>query len=122
MTSRTGRRARRKSSSANGQLVAMSMTMPFIIATRMSGMWFNALQPSARGDRENTRMVAEKLAASFESVAAANSEIMRQSFEQGMRLMTGSQRALSLDMDKVLDVSLKPYSKRVAANARRLGR
>lgn len=122
MTSRTRQRRTRASSSSNGQLVAMSLAMPFVMATRMSGMWVNALKPSASGDRENTRMVAEKVAASFESVAAAQAEVMRQSFEQGMRLMTGMQRTPGLDLDKVLNVSLKPYSKRVAANARRLGR
>jgi hypothetical protein len=122
MTSRTRPRRTRAPSSSNGQLVAMSMAMPFVMATRMSGMWLNALKPSARGDRENTLMVTEKVAASLESVAAAQAEVMRQSFEQGMRLMTGAQHMASLDMDKVLNVSLKPYSKRVAANARRLGR
>jgi hypothetical protein len=121
MTSRRPRSNAAGALGANADMATLAFTAPFVIATRMTGIWLNALSPSAKGDRENTRMVSEKLAAGFESIAAMNASIATQMTNAALAPFTGG-TARALDTQAIWAASLRPYAKRVSSNARRLSR
>lgn len=108
-------------SKSAAQLATIAVASPFVIASRMTGMWLDALSPTSGGEREKTRMVVEKIAASAESMAAANAEFAKEAMKAGRAFATGAPGWKTLDVDAVVNASLKPYSKRVTSNARRLG-
>ena len=121
MTRRRSRTTPARAVGANADLATLAFTAPFVIASRMTGMWLNALSPSAKGARENTMMVSEKMIAGFESVAAMNMSIARQMMDAAMSPLTGK-TASGFDPQAVWAASLRPYAKRVSSNARRLSR
>ncbi|WP_099864788.1 hypothetical protein [Pararhizobium haloflavum] len=112
---------RRSPLTANADFATLAFTAPFVIATRMTGMWFNAFSPSAHGDRENSRMVSEKLLAGYESLAAVNTSLATQMVNAAFAPWSGG-RAKAFDTDAIVAASIRPFAKRVKSNARRLSR
>ena len=99
-------------------MASLYWTAPFVMAARMNGMWLDALNSTARGRRENSRMVTEKLAAGGESMVAMATEMTRLTMEAA----AGGTATLQSQMDSLGAAALKPYSKRATANAKRLSR
>ncbi|MEX6506863.1 hypothetical protein [Jiella sp. M17.18] len=107
---------------AAAEVVTLLTMSPFIIGTRMMQFWMRAAStPTAGGDPEASRMVSEKIEAAGESLAAMNAAVAKAAGETVMAAMTGRPRAVN-DADAILTAGLKPFSKRVKANHRRLSR
>jgi hypothetical protein len=106
---------------AHADLATLAFTAPFVIASRMTGMWLNVLSPTAKGDRENSMMVNEKVLAGFDSIAAMNLSIAKQMTDAAMAPLSGM-TPRQFDPQLVFAASLRPYAKRVTSNARRLSR
>ncbi|MCE7026806.1 hypothetical protein [Jiella avicenniae] len=79
-----------------------------------------ATVPTARDEAEAIRMVDEKILATAESVIAVQTAIARASCEAVIAAMTGRHGADRIDA--IVSAGLRPYSKRVRANHRRLSR
>lgn len=107
---------------AMAELATLGFVAPFVMASRMGGMWLNAFTPTAAGHRENSRMVNEKFAAAGESAVAASNAFAREAMKAGTEMMTAGAKAGTINTDAILSASLKPYTRRVKANARRLSR
>ncbi|KQT86399.1 hypothetical protein ASG48_06200 [Aurantimonas sp. Leaf443] len=98
------------------------MTMsPFIIGTRMMQFWMTAASPSAEDKAEAALMVTEKMQAAGESVMAMNAAAARIAGEATLAAVTG-RHAGGNHADDILSAGLKPYTKRVRANRRRLSK
>lgn len=93
---------------------------PFVIALRLHEMQLAALTGKTQDAAEFHRMVAEKVAATAESVIAVNMALWRAAFDNTLRLMTGGKA--SLGGTAIASAALRPYGKRVRSNARRLSR
>jgi hypothetical protein len=94
---------------------------PFVIAGRLTEMWLGSGSPNPSHAREATLMVTEKLSAAAESMIAMNLAAMRLGFAASFGLMqAGLRSGLAGRVDGVVAAGLRPYSRRVAANHRRL--
>ena len=109
-------------SGAMTEMATLGFVAPFVIASRMTGMWLNAFNPTAAGRRENSRMVSEKLTAAGESALAVSDAVAREAMKAGAGMMTAGAKAGTINTDALLSASRKPYTRRVKANARRLSR
>lgn len=119
MTRKQKQRAKRTAGSkALSELAALGSVAPLVIGSRMAGMWLDGINPTTAGRRERNRMVSEKVAAACESVATVASAAMKEAARSSLRTMNGG----SVDADALLSAALRPYTRRVKANARRLSR
>ncbi|MGJ7040078.1 hypothetical protein J2Y63_003341 [Shinella sp. BE166] len=84
---------------------------PLVIAMRCHEMGFAALTGSTQNTAEMTKMVTEKMAATAESVVAAN-------FAVAKAMMTAA--SPSATARAVSEAAIKPYGKRVRRNVKRL--
>lgn len=101
-----------------GDLMALWFQAPMVMASRM-GMLATSSLESAKAQAEFTRMFSEKAAAATESMIAMQFAIG----EETMRaLMHPGRQPGQAARDRVIARSIRPYGKRVRANARRLGR
>ncbi|MCF3640909.1 hypothetical protein LXM94_13105 [Rhizobium sp. TRM95111] len=110
------RRMRRDASS-------LMLEAPFVMAMRIHEMQMAALTGTAQNRPELTRMVMEKVAATAESMIAANIALTRAMM--GVFFVgTGTLAPASMAVagEKVAAAVLKPYGQRVRKNARRLSR
>ncbi|MFK0163278.1 hypothetical protein [Rhizobium sp. NPDC090279] len=102
----------------SNDLATLWLQAPVVIAIRLQQMWMDALTGNVNAAEMN-RMVSEKMMAAAESAVAVNAAMV----QQGLAALTAagptsqSQRCIA---DAVAHAAIKPYSKRVRSNARRL--
>ncbi|MGY5805157.1 hypothetical protein [Rhizobium hainanense] len=104
----------------SNDLATLWLQAPVVIAIRLQQMWMDALTGSVNATEMN-RMVSEKMMAAAESAAAVNAEMM----QQGLALLTAtshSRQSARRVADAVAEAAIKPYSRRVRSNARRLSK
>ncbi|AFL52801.1 hypothetical protein ABIE78_001310 [Sinorhizobium fredii] len=101
-------------------LMALWFQAPMVIAARTQAMAFAAMTGSATDYAENNRMVTEKMAAVAESVVAANVAIAKEGM--GLASAFAAGKTVSDGHNRVTAAALRPYAKRVRANARRLSK
>jgi hypothetical protein len=110
-----------KMSSGRGlsnDLATLWLQTPVVIAIRLQQMWMDALTGNVNAAEMN-RMVSEKMMAAAESAVAVNAAMMQQGFAALTSAGATSQRSI---VDAVTHAAIKPYSKRVRSNARRLSK
>lgn len=99
-------------------LATLWFQTPFVVAIRMQEM-ATVMMSGGTGDiAEFHRMVTEKMAAAAESVMAVNLQIYR----QWISAMTATAHPSRRAADAIAGSAIKPYSKRVRSNARRLSK
>ncbi|MGY5775375.1 hypothetical protein [Rhizobium sp. LEGMi135b] len=104
----------------SNDLATLWLQAPVVIAIRLQQMWMDALTGGVNATEMN-RMVSEKMMAAAESAAAVNAEMM----QQGLALLTAtshSRQSVRRVADAVAEAAIKPYSRRVRSNARRLSK
>ena len=106
----------------NAEIATLVAASPFVIATRLTDMWWSAGRPTAKSNREATQMVTEKFAAMNESALAMQMAMATIVLETATSAMSGMVRRNEDDADTVLAAGLKPYAKRAKANHARLSR
>ncbi|EAU40649.1 hypothetical protein FP2506_02944 [Fulvimarina pelagi HTCC2506] len=99
---------------------AIMLGAPFVIGARMMQMAMAGPQPSEKERRETQRMVAEKVAAAQQSALAFNQAMFKAAMDVPLAMMSANPLAKS--MDTVASAAIKPYSKRVRANRKRLSK
>lgn len=100
-------------------LTALWLEAPLVIAARTQAMTIAALTGSTGQCVEANRAVTEKMAAAAESVVAANMALAKESIAAAAALAGGRSRTTA-GAKRVAAAALRPYGKRVRANARRL--
>ncbi|MCA1494124.1 MULTISPECIES: hypothetical protein [Sinorhizobium/Ensifer group] len=100
-------------------LTALWFQAPLVIATRTQAMAMAAMTGSAADYAEASRMVTEKMAAAAECAVAANMALMKEGMNAAAAIATGG-KAATAGRNRVAAAALRPYAKRVRANARRL--
>lgn len=103
------------------QISTLAMMSPMVIGTRMMNMWMSAASPSASDRAEAARMVSEKMLAAGESIVAMNMAAVQAATDATLAAATGRTRRVN-DGDAIIAAGLKPYTKRVRANRKRLSR
>ncbi|MBP0614620.1 hypothetical protein [Jiella mangrovi] len=104
------------------ELTTLATLSPFVIASRVGQLWFAmATAPTARDKAEATQMVSEKMAATGEAVIAVQTAMAKAVGDAVISSITG-RRQPGNPMDAVFQAGLRPYSKRVRSNHRRLSR
>lgn len=94
-------------------LSTLGVLAPMVAATRMAGF---ALAPH-RAEKEATRMVTEKMAASVESVL----RMQEAAFGMWIGACFGQVPTAQSAQRTIMEAGLAPYVKRVKSNAKRLG-
>jgi hypothetical protein len=98
------------------------MLAPLVMGARMQIIAAEAVRPTSKGQRELTRMVAEKSEAALEASVAAQVALLR----SGMRFWSRVAQASAAFMLAAPVLSTRaaaaPYRTRVRGNARRLTR
>ena len=109
-------------------LFSLWFQAPVVIALR-SQNWAASLQAGTlNSNPELHRMVSEKTAAATESALALNAELMRNGMKSVQRFWLGRQSLsttsrVSTGLGRsVVAKSVRPFAKRVRANAKRLGK
>lgn len=105
----------RRQAALAGGIAAMAPAVGFVMTTRLSRLAVEAGSPSAVGLREAERMVSEKIAAAVEGGAAAARVLT------GLPMATGPVAAAGVLMSAG-EAAIRPASRRLRANARRLSR
>ncbi|KQV34821.1 MULTISPECIES: hypothetical protein [unclassified Rhizobium] len=88
---------------------------PLVISSRLRD--FTILPGSAM---ETNRMITEKLSAAAESFVALNAAMAKEGLAAAAALATGRCAGVMGASDRLAVAALKPYGKRIRANARRL--
>ena len=91
------------------------------ILRRMPILWSEAVSPTAAGQREITRMVAEKQKAFVDGLASAQTQIMQEAMRfwaAPFATPSSAKRAAA----RIADAATAPARKTVRANAKRLGK
>jgi hypothetical protein len=104
----------------SNDLATLWLQAPVVITIRLQQMWMDALAGSVNATEMN-RMISEKMMAAAESAAAVNAAMM----QQGIALLTAtshSRQSARGVADAVVEAAIKPYSKRVRSNVRRLSK
>lgn len=109
-----------------GQLAALSMTAPFVVGQRIAIMAAAGCAPTKADRREYARMSAEKWKATsdglWEMTRATMDWQYRNWVAMWMPFGTGARFADMRDVDRILAAGLRPATKAVSANLRRLPR
>jgi heme A synthase len=97
---------------------------PFVVASRMPILFYEALNPDPRRRNETNRMVVEKLAAAQEGMLAAQMALGRAVAENMAALAFGqTPRATARKTaHAMMKAGLAPAARRVKANAKRLAK
>ncbi|WEX86782.1 hypothetical protein PZN02_003113 [Sinorhizobium garamanticum] len=109
-----------KGASIVRDLTALWFQAPMVIAARTQAMTIAAMTGSATDYVEASRMVTEKMAAAAESVVAAHVALLKEGMSAVAALAGGKLPATG--HRRVTAAALRPYAKRVRANARRLSK
>ncbi len=91
------------------------------ILRRMPILWWQAVRPTAEGQREVNRMVAEKQKAFVDGMASAQTQIMQEAMRfwaAPFATPSSAKRAAA----RIADAATAPARKTVRANAKRLGK
>ncbi|MFB2551744.1 hypothetical protein [Ensifer soli] len=104
------------------EMSALWFTAPMVIATRTQEMMMAAMAGRSSDSKEMHRMVTEKLAAAGESIVAFNMAVAAESMTFCLAVATGRMAGLDATANRLAVAALKPYGKRVRANARRLSK
>jgi hypothetical protein len=91
---------------------------PMVISSRLQDFALSGGSPS--GAAEVSRMITEKFSAATESVMAVGMAMTNEGMIAATALATGTCAGLAGASDRVAVAALKPYGKRVRANALRL--
>ncbi|MBB4569004.1 hypothetical protein [Rhizobium leucaenae] len=110
------------SSRLSNDLATLWLQAPIVIAMRTQQMWMAAMTGGAFNTAEFNRMVSEKMMAAAESAVAANIAIVKQNVVAITAMATGSSTSSRRAADAIAQAAVKPYSKRVRSNVRRLTR
>ncbi|MBO0904186.1 hypothetical protein [Jiella sonneratiae] len=103
------------------ELVTLATLSPLVIGSRLGQFWFAlATVPTAKDKSEATRMVTEKLAATAEATVAMQTAFARAAGDAFLAALSG--RGPANAMDAIMAAGLRPYSRRVKANQRRLSK
>ncbi|MBB3285997.1 MULTISPECIES: hypothetical protein [Rhizobium] len=102
----------------SNDLATLWLQAPVVIAIRLQQMWMDALSGSVNAAEMN-RMISEKMMAAAESAVAVNAAMVQQGFAALTAAGETSQRSIA---DAVAHAAIKPYSKRVRSNVRRLSK
>ncbi|THK37187.1 hypothetical protein EHS39_15280 [Ensifer sp. MPMI2T] len=109
-----------KGASIIRDLSALWFQAPMVIAARMQAMTIATMTGAATDYVEASRMVTEKMAATAESVVAAHVALIKEGIGAVATLAGGKLPATG--HKRVTAAVLRPYAKRVRANARRLSK
>ncbi|WP_188906329.1 hypothetical protein [Aureimonas endophytica] len=103
------------------EALALATLSPLVIASRLTGLWFDAYAPTTRWRREAMLMVSEKVQAFNESLVAMQLTALRMGLDYGMAPATpASGPDLLRDLDRLVTAGLHPYVVKVRENRRRL--
>lgn len=102
-------------------LASLWFQAPMVIAARSQAMTIAAMTGSATDYAESSRMVTEKMAAAAESVVAANMSLVKEGIGAAAAVAGGRVRPEAAHK-RVAAAALRPYAKRVRANARRFAK
>ncbi|MGA0533085.1 hypothetical protein [Hansschlegelia sp. KR7-227] len=105
----------RRQAALAGGMAAMGPAVGYVVAARLSRMTVEAGLPTSAGLLEAERMVTEKLAAGVEGGMAAGRVLTRLNAAAGPVAAAGVMVAAG-------EAALRPVSRTVRANARRLSR
>jgi hypothetical protein len=97
---------------------------PFVVASRMPILWFEALNPDPSRREETNRMVSEKVIAAQEGMIAAQVALGSAMAENMAALAFGLKPKATprRTASAMMHASLAPAAKQVRANARRLAK
>lgn len=118
------RHRRRASARIARQAAELALATPQVMAHRLARLALAGTSPSARDRREFDRMVAEKLAAFYESWHAMSWALLRANLTWALaplRFLGASRRGWRTG-STILGAGLAPVHRRATANARRLNR
>jgi hypothetical protein len=102
-------------------LASLWFEAPMVIAMRMQAAGIALMTGSTTQAAEFSRMVTEKISASAESAIALNHAMAQQGMDAALAVATGRMpRSAEKVAENITAAAVKPYSKRVRANARRL--
>lgn len=110
------------SSRLSNDLATLWFQAPMVIALRTQQMWMAAMTGGTMNTAEINRMVSEKMMAAAESAVAANIAMTQQNLTAMAAMATGGTTSSRRAADAVARAAVKPYSKRVRSNVRRLTR
>lgn len=102
----------------SNDLATLWLQAPVVIAIRLQQMWIDALTGNVNAAEMN-RMVSEKMMAAAESAVAVNTAMVQQGLAALTAAGAASQRSMA---DAVAHAAIKPYSRRVRSNVRRLSK
>ena len=93
-----------------------------VIGMRLSQMWMTAMTGGRANTAEFNRMITEKVTAVAESVIAANMAMAEENIAAMTAIATGRKTSAHRAVDSIARAAVKPYSKRVRSNVRRLSK
>ncbi|MEZ0004619.1 hypothetical protein [Sinorhizobium fredii] len=102
-------------------LASLWFQAPMVIAARTHAMAVAAVTGSPTDYVEASRMVTEKMSTAAESVTACSAALVKEGMGAATTLATGRIKKGS-GRKRVAAAALRPYAKRVRANARRLAK
>lgn len=97
------------------EVASLWFQAPLVMSSRLRDF---ALFPAST--TETNRMITEKLSAAAESFVALNAAMAKESFAVAAAFATGRCAGVLGASDRLAVAALKPYGKRIRANARRL--
>jgi hypothetical protein len=100
------------------------MLSPFVMASRMPILWYEALNPDPSRRNETNRMVAEKVSAAQEGMLAAQVAFGKAVAESSAAIFFGRipQANPRNTAEAMVHAGLAPAARLVKANAKRLSR
>lgn len=102
-------------------LASLWFNVPIVIAIRTQAMGVAVATGSTKEMAKFNRMVTEKAAAAAESAMALNLSIARQGMAAAAAMPTGRKPTSGAKAaGRIAHAAMKPFSKRVRANAKRL--
>jgi hypothetical protein len=102
-------------------LISLWFEAPMVIAMRTQAAAFAMMTGNTKQATELNRMVTEKVYATTESIMALNVAMMRQGTDAALAMASGRKpRSAGRAVEQITEAAVKPYSKRVRSNVRRL--
>ena len=95
---------------------------PLVIAQRMSRMMLPEVMRTGADRAEDKRMVAEKMKAATDGMAAMQSEMASQMMSAWFGMAFGKAPDAAKAADAIVAAGLKPARRRVKSNAKRLSK
>lgn len=102
------------------ELAALWLQTPLVVSARMQSLALSAMTGGSQGGVEIDRMISEKFTAAIESLEAVNRAIFQETMGAAAALATGKCLTMASSADRMASAALKPYARRVSANAVRL--